>query len=90
MDGYAETWGRLTAKLAIARKDQIALIDDGTAADEQGRIDLYFRWGPANRNSMPPRSFATSRIAGSAHRCIALLDHLFCYGTKQYYHIGND
>jgi hypothetical protein len=56
VDRYAETWGRLTANWLSRAKIRIALIDDGAAADEQERIDLYFRWGPANRNSMPPRS----------------------------------
>lgn len=32
LDGYAETWGKLTAKLAVARKDQ-----DGADRQRRGR-----------------------------------------------------
>jgi len=52
VDSYAATWGRLmNIPTAVPlnwlsrAKIRIAPIDDGVVVDEQGTIDLYFRWG---------------------------------------------
>ena len=52
IDTYAATWGRLmNIPTAVPQnwlsraRIRIAPIDDAVVADEQGTIDLYFRWG---------------------------------------------
>ncbi|MGY8661730.1 ABC transporter substrate-binding protein [Bradyrhizobium sp. UFLA05-109] len=52
LDSYAETWGKLmNIPTAVPlnwlsrAKIRITPIDDSVVTDEQGTIDLYFRWG---------------------------------------------